>query len=267
MKHLTRKTVAIRLGLSTVAAASLAVPATSASVADNHVLTLSGVGQYFTVPHSASLAASSEITVEYWVRTSNTSGVGRIGKTAPSDGQWGLEVNARGEAMFDIHSNASSGVTSHPMNEWFHLAGTWKQSTGVATVYINGQLRASAVGWGTTMQSVNYPIVIGYQPGYSITQLYGSVDNFRVWTVARTQAEIQSLMHQQLSPAASSAYSGLVLSLDFENGGTDASQYANNGTFVGGASVTVDNSFLIPAPGVLALAGLAGLTSSRRRTA
>lgn len=266
MTKLKRKHRSSRLRISAVAVANMATAATFASVADNHVLTLTSDGQYFTVPHSASLAASAEITVEYWVRTSNTSGVGRIGKTAPSDGQWGLEVNARGEAMFDIHSNASSGVTSHPMNEWFHLAGTWKQSTGLASVYINGQLRASAVGWGTTMQSVNYPIVIGYQPGYSITQLYGSVDNFRVWTVARTQSEIQSLMHHQISSAESSAYSGLVLSIDFENGGADASQYANNGTFVGGASVTVDNSFLIPAPGMLALAGIASLTSSRRRT-
>lgn len=265
MTQLIRKHTPVRLGVSSVAAAMFAAATTSASVTNNHVLTLQSVGQYFTVPHSSSLAASTEITVEYWVRTSNTSGVGRIGKTAPSDGQWGLEVTARGQAMFSVHSTASSGETPHPFNEWFHLAGTWKQSTGLASIYINGQLRASAVGWGTTMQSVNYPIVIGYQPDYPVTQLYGSVDNFRVWNVARTQSEIQSLMHHQITSADSINYAGLVLSLDFENGGTDASQYANNGAFVGGASVTVDNSFLIPSPTAIALLGLVGLSSSRSR--
>jgi serine/threonine protein kinase len=225
---------------------SLSVPivaalANAVCAQDNHVLSLAGIGQYCHVPHSASLAASEEVTVEYWVRVDDDGTLGRIGKTAPSDGQWGLEPSAAGLASFSIHGSAFVANVTHPVHAWFHLAGTWSRSTGVASVYVNGELMSSSTGNGAAMQNVNYPIVIGYQPFFSNTQLFGAVDNFRVWTIARSASQIRETMNRQIFSTESVSYPGLVLSLNFENSAGDASPFGNHGSLMGGATIGLDN--------------------------
>jgi hypothetical protein len=235
--------------LSFVAGTALATPAVAA---DNHVLTLSAVGDYMTVPHSASLAAGSELTVEYWLLFRNTSGSGRIAKSAPSDGQWGFGPT--------VGQNASGFVLNGPAvdvfdvngftierERWVHVAATWKQSTGTAKVYIDGQLIRTVVGSTAPMQATTYPVLIGMQPGYANSQLFGSVDNFRIWNVERSAQQIETARFKQITPAETSAYAGLVANYTFENGAADSTG-VNNGTLMGGAAITVDNNWLPPAP-------------------
>jgi formylglycine-generating enzyme required for sulfatase activity len=232
-----------RVKLHVLSAAVVALATPAVSVADNHVLALNSVGQYLRVPHSTTLSASSALTVEYWVRVNNTSGFGRIGKTAPSDGQWGLEVASWGTTVMTIHGTGVTDIVAHPLNEWFHIAGTWNRASGLARVYVNGELRNTTSGLVGPMKSTTYPIFIGFQPNFSDSQMYGAVDNFRVWTVERSQEEIRGLMYEQLSVSDATGLSGLVLSLSFESGGTDASPASNHGILEGGASIVVDNSF------------------------
>lgn len=234
------------------AAALLAVSLSSVgAAADNHVLTLSAVGDYMTVPHSTSLAARTELTVEYWLLFRNTSGFGRIGKTAPSDCQWGLNATFGNNASsFDLCGAATDVNNADRFtiesNRWVHVAATWKQSTGTAKVYIDGQLIRTVVGSTAPMQATTYPLLIGMQPGYANSQLLGSIDNFRVWTVERSAQQIADLRFTQIAAGQTASHPGLVASYTFENGPTDATG-ANNGTLMGAAAITVDNNWLPPA--------------------
>ena len=217
----------------------------------NRVLKLSAVGDYMIVSHSASLAASSELTVECWLYFRNKTGFGRLGKSAASDCQWGIDpavaANASGFSLCGPATdvNGANGYTL-PRNEWVHIAGTWKQSTGTAKFYLDGQLIRTVVGSNGAMQATNYPVFVGLQPGSANSQLFGSLDNLRIWTVERSAAQIEASLFTQIGPGETSAYPGLVASYTFEDGAADATGL-NNGVLMGGATTVEDDTYF-PAP-------------------
>jgi hypothetical protein len=211
----------------------------------NHVLVLDSVGEHVVVPHSASLAASEAITVECWLYFRNTSGWGRIGKVAPSDCQWDLSPNSQAnQSAFNLHGPpADANGWDLPRNQWTHVAGTWSQADGTTRVYVDGQLVRETVGAQVPMLDRDYPLYIGHLPGYAETQLYGMVDNLRIWTVARSQAEIVAMRDQQLTPTEAAGMPGLAASYSFEDGATDATG-RNHGEFVAGAGIKIDDTLL-----------------------
>jgi len=240
-----------QLGLAIVATTFASVVNDTVSAADNHVLTLSAVGDYMTAPHTASLAAGGELTVEYWVLFKNVSGFGRVGKQAPSDCQWDFSPRVGTNETGFLQCGMATDVDNAdkftvPQNQWVHLAATWKQSTGIAKVYINGQLVRSVTGTTSATNAATYPVLIGMQPGYSNTQLFGSVDNFRIWSVERTAQQIADLRFTEIAAGQTGNYPGLVASWTFENGAADSTG-VNNGTLMGGATITVDNNWRPPA--------------------
>lgn len=211
----------------------------------NHVLVLDNVGEHVLVPHSPSLAASDAITVEYWVNFRNTTGFGRIGKSAPSDCQWDIGLNSSpNQSAFNLHGPpADVSQWDAPRNRWAHIAATWSKASGTSRVYIDGTLIKETAGASTDMLNRDFPLYIGHLPGFSNTQLYGMVDNLRIWNIERSQADIQSTMHVQYSTSDAAALPALMASYSFEDGATDATG-RNNGQFVGGAGVKIDGSFI-----------------------
>ncbi len=215
------------------------------SAAENHVMKLSAIGDYMVVPHSASLGASAEITVEYWLLFQNTSSHGRIGKHSGGDCQWASGPAVQPDNLFElcgpaIDVPAPAGFTN-PHSEWFHFAATFNQSAGVAKVFLNGRLIATATGTAP-MQNMEIPLHVGLQPGYATSQLYGSIDNFRIWTVERTQEQIAEMRFTEIAPGETKGHTGLVTSWTFESGASDSTGL-NPGTLMGGASIVVDDSF------------------------
>lgn len=223
----------------------------STAPAENHVLTLSAYGDYVTAPMSPSLAAGPAVTVEYWLWFENTSGFGRIHIGGPSTVMWGLGPSTQG--WYGTTGMAIGGPAPDawapagyvtPANQWIHMSGTFDEAAGVSRFYVNGELIAETFGSGA-MEVHNLPLLIGLQPGYSISQLYGSVDDFRVWRVARTQAEIQSTMYTSIGAAQAPSHPDLVLSYTFESGADDATGL-NPGTLMGGAQITAEEVFPTP---------------------
>lgn len=237
------RTASVVRVIGSLAASIVCLPAIAA---DNHVLRLSNVGNYMTAPHSGSLAASSELTVEYWLLFENTTGFGRMGKNAPSDCQWGFgPAVGTNMSTFDLCGpandvNGANGFTV-PQNRWVHLAATWKQSTGTSRVYIDGQLVRSVTGSTAPMQATDYPLVVGMQPGYENSQLFGSIDNLRIWNIERSAQQIEEARYVEIGAAQASNYPGLAASYTFENAATDATG-ANNATLMGGAAIAIDNT-------------------------
>lgn len=71
---------------------------------------------------------------------------------------------------------------------WHHVALTITSDT--ARLYVDGELEGTV--------SVSQPLPVNSVDPFQIGWLHGSIDEVRVWSVARTQAEIQSTMHRRL---------------------------------------------------------------------
>lgn len=88
-----------------------------------------------------------------------------------------------------------SSTASVPTGQWVHLAVTRTMSTGLMTLFINGQANASSTGTtGALIGQANLWIFC------SNTQLStpGTLDELRAWNVARSEAEIRATMNARL---------------------------------------------------------------------
>jgi hypothetical protein len=187
--------------------------------------------QYVTVPHSSSLNLSTAFTMEAWV---NYSGINStIVDKGNYDFLWQLGANGRANKLgFYVLSTGTwiYSVGNVPENTWTHVAVTL--NAGTLTFYINGV--ASGTAPGITTSQDNQPLNIGrQQPTFcACNHFNGSMDELRLWNVARTQAEIQASKDNSILPNSA----GLVAYYKFDEGTgsttADASGNGNNGTFV-----------------------------------
>jgi hypothetical protein len=96
--------------------------------------------------------------------------------------------------FFD-NDNQPSGLNA-TTNQWAHFAMTWDGTT--VRAYVNGVLKASKVSTSATqktlMTGMTALIIGGYPPAY----FNGYIDEFRVWNVARSAADITSTMGHTL---------------------------------------------------------------------
>jgi alpha-mannosidase len=157
-----------------------------------------GVDDHVTVPDSPRLDLGGTGTVEAWIRLSS---LGRwhgvVSKGAPnSDPQhnYALEVD-NANRFLCIIGNGSVSMTARSTatasaGQFYHLACTWDGAA--LSLYVNGALTAS-VAQVITPAANTQPMYIG-QFGAGFDRLHGTVDEVRIYSRARTQAEIQADM-------------------------------------------------------------------------
>jgi len=154
-----------------------------------------GTTQYVDVPSSASLNASSGVSVEAWVKPTAMPGAGNSGTIAmkasdPPYAYW-LQVTDTDRAKFGV----GVGGVNHPLSaggvvapgSWYHLVGTYDGS--VQRLYVNGSLVASQA------QSGNVDSVAGdFRIGTTrVTEFFnGSIDDVAVYNKALTPAQVQA---------------------------------------------------------------------------
>jgi hypothetical protein len=97
-------------------------------------------------------------------------------------------------AIFD-NDNQPSGLNP-AMNQWAHFAMTW-DGTAVRA-FVNGVQKAmkTSTSAQTTLMTGRTPLIIG---GYPPAYFNGYIDEFRIWSVARSAAEITSTMNKTLA--------------------------------------------------------------------
>jgi len=109
-----------------------------------------------------------------------------------------------------------------PVGKWFHLALV--NSGGTATLYINGVQRGTPqTGYSVTATGSNF--TMGQQFAPFTEFMNGTMDELRVWNVARTPAEIKAAMLAGVPPTTT----GVVAYYNFNEG---------TGTTVGNTSST-----------------------------
>lgn len=80
------------------------------------------------------------------------------------------------------------------LNRWYHVAFVYDASAGKATIYINGEKEADKEAKGLTFD-LNQRFCIGYAYDYDPGRVWrGRMSECRLWTVARTAAQIRDNM-------------------------------------------------------------------------
>ena len=128
----------------------------------------------------------------------------------------------------------AAGTTLLQPNTWYHIAGTYDGTD--LKLYVNGVLEGSLYAPGEIPITLS-PLIIGAgsNSNTSISNYFvGIIDEVRIWSVARTQEEIQSKMCVSLAGNED----GLIGYWQFDEGsGTttfDKSPRHNNGTLIDG---------------------------------
>jgi hypothetical protein len=168
-----------------------------------NALSLDGTNDFMSIPDNNSLDISTAITIEAWVYATKNTGIQNVlckssnvvntGYIFPrTDDGWGTVV-----AYMHIGGIFRQLTTTYPsLNAWHHLASTYDGTA--MKIYIDGVLAASLAITGVITTNNNI-LSLGSQPGFG--ELFGgSVDELRIWNVARTQAEIQATMNTELDP-------------------------------------------------------------------
>jgi hypothetical protein len=183
-----------------------------------NALNFDGTNDVVTIPDNNSLDITAAITIEAWVYATKNSGIQNvISKSSQSvnngyifprtDDGWANAV-----AYMTIGGNWRTLSAAYPsLNAWHHLAVTYDGAN--LKLYIDGTQAATSAQTGAIAANAN-ALAIGNQPGY-LEFFGGSVDNVRIWNVARTQAEISANMNVNIDPATQT---GLVSVYTFNQG-------------------------------------------------
>jgi hypothetical protein len=97
--------------------------------------------------------------------------------------------------IYDDDTGVYLGITS-ANSQWVHAALTW-DGTSLRT-YVNGVLRITTTAPGKPLATTASPFTMGCNPPY-FGCFNGLVDELRIWSVARTDAEIMGAYDKALA--------------------------------------------------------------------
>jgi hypothetical protein len=154
---------------------------------------------------------NSPRTIEFWAFVLTTSWRGdantmfEYGQTVPNGG-YGLDfggvagtIDPYTNGTFD-NDNQPTGITDFATNDqWIHFAMVYDQTA--VTLYVNGNFMANVVGSqkmsaGGMLATVRTMLTIGGNPRGAYFN--GAIDEFRMWNIARSQADIMATMGTKL---------------------------------------------------------------------
>ncbi len=177
---------------------------------NGRVLSLAGAGQV-AFASKPSMIGDSAISVCGWVKL-NVNNVAQkfISKSSSTDG-FGLGIDnlgkldaevwtlANGNTPLNLLSTGTSFSNNFvPVNEWTHVAFTWKSGIGIK-IYINGLLAGELSVTGLTrLKQSTADLVVGKNSFSPTKWLNGSLDELSIWNRELTPYDIKNYMHRTL---------------------------------------------------------------------
>ena len=171
------------------------------------------------------LTGSSSITVEAWISPASLGGFSTVcGTYDGSDMQFLMRLDFGKLAFFisDVAITGVVGTSTLPTGVWTHVAGTW-DGTDIK-VYVNGVLENTTPKSGSFPNS-GHPLIIGNSKITGTEGFDGNIDDLRIWSCAKSQAEISADMNKLHDGSE-----GMLAYYDFENGtGATLTDLSGNG--------------------------------------
>jgi uncharacterized protein YjdB len=242
-------------------------------------LKFDGVGDKVNIANTSALDFSTG-TVEAWVKPGASSNNQGFVMMRPSVGstRWSAHINQSGSSIgiFDGSTYNPVSVGTITANTWYHVALVF--NSGNTAVYVNGVLKGST-GNGINAGVTGNPFTLGNNDaGYANEDFLGEMDEVRIWSTARTTAQILANKDAIITSSAL----GLIANYHFNQGLaagansavttlTDASGNSNTGTLVnfaltGAASNWVASTALSCAPIVSPILGLSAVCAGETIT-
>lgn len=157
---------------------------------------------------------STARTIEMWIKRGSTSTAQGImcemGSTTGFGNRFTVKVqNNHFRVETGGGTNFLEGSTFLSSTSWYHVAAVLDPSAPLnerVKLYLNGNLEASGYMLATT-DTIGQPMLHVGVRSNGIGAYNGAIDEFRVWNVARSQAEIQANMNGELCTLPASLFS------------------------------------------------------------
>ncbi|MCW3103444.1 MAG: hypothetical protein JWO09_1884 [Bacteroidetes bacterium] len=202
--------------------------------APDRALDLDGNDDYVSVPSGINLANQS-FTIEFWAKRNNANAYNFVigqGTGNPDDG---LHIGFRDNNNFtfafygDDLDVATAAATDGVYHHWSCVYNAGISGTD-RYIYLDGVLVASDNASGNYTGSGE--LKIGASP-WGSESFYGTLDEVRIWTAARSQTEIQNNMNNCLSGTESNLLAYYTMNNELLNSSlADLTGNNNNGTLV-----------------------------------
>lgn len=204
-----------------------------AEIVRGNALEFDGTNQIVDMGNQAAFNITNNITLEAWVNISSAPAdqkiITKFGDIGGDDA-YSFQLN-NGDPSIALNfptgwTFVSSGMTMN-LNQWYHLAASYDGS--VIRIYVNGvEMNAVAQTGAIDISASTFKL-----GGWAGTQYFdGSMDEVRVWNVARSADEIRENMHLSIPVCETGLVSYFQLN---EGSGTTVSDVNSglDGTFVG----------------------------------
>ena len=246
-----------------------------------NALNFDGVNDYLVLDNVGSntafqFANTTNYTLEAWVNRSAASSSASLiisKQNGGVAGNYSLGINTNGQPYVSREASpwVVNATTSIPLNQWTHIAGVFDGSS--LKIYINGVLNNSIAASGniTPSSTTAIKVAIGcmYSTGTPSNFFNGSIDEARIWNVARTATQIQQNYLSQLQGNES----GLVGYYNFNQGiaagdnstittATNAVSSVSNGTLTNFTKNGTISNFIGSTIGASDIAGASSICAS-----
>ena len=199
--------------------------------AQNFALEFDGSNDKIVIPNDASLNPTNAITLEAWINVAewdnNIWGDNIISKQSGNpDCGYNLTCGENGRIQFTISAgNGWKDVNTGSvlgLDQWYHVAGVYNGTS--MKIYVNGIMQSEISVTDPINISTN-ELDLGENPEWTNRMFKGKLDEVRIWNIARTDAEIQSAMNNELVGDET----GLIAYYNFNEGtGTDLNDHSSN---------------------------------------
>ncbi len=153
-----------------------------------------------------------QATIEYWIKPTSINGSNQ--QIGPGWGQFLISVTAGRElcAGWSENSSVKSARSAIGSSKWQHVAVVVDGNH--ITAYVNGKNVGEVSG---TQSGIGGFGDFDFGRG-GTTGINGDIDEVRIWSVARTEREIQSMMHSEVADPANTPGLLVELRMDGVNG-------------------------------------------------
>ena len=194
--------------------------------AQNNALNFDGGNDFVSIPHNAALKPATNVTVEAWIFATDVSGIRDIIRKEDGNDRILFSFQSNGTILsFGLGVGGTYSeldvtiIPSDYLNRWVHIAAVYDGTQKI--IYRNGVVIGTETVSGAIGTAGTSPLLLSSENG-GFSFFNGTMDEFRFWNVARTQAQIQSGMTSNLAGTES----GLVVYYNFNEGVANANNTA-----------------------------------------